>query len=118
MMPLATKDAYPGMSKNVREQVARTLREFEPEPRGRAKMYQKPYPNFFDTVSYPRGFRVPKFVKFAGEESKSTYKHIGQFLAQVSDYGITDVHKIRLFPLSLSSKHLGKLGAEISRLFL
>jgi hypothetical protein len=37
-----------------------------------------------------------------GEYSKTTYEHIGQFLAQVSDFGITDARKIRLFPLSLS----------------
>jgi hypothetical protein len=35
------------MSENVREQVARTLREFGLEPKGRAKTYQKPYPDFF-----------------------------------------------------------------------
>jgi hypothetical protein len=33
---------------------------------------------------------------------KTTYEHVGQFLAQISKFGITDVHKIRLFPLSLS----------------
>jgi hypothetical protein len=44
---------------------------------------------------------VPEFVRLTEEDSRTTYKHIGQFLAQVSDYGITDVHKIRLFPLSL-----------------
>lgn len=43
------------------------------------------------------------FVKFTSEDSKTTYEHVGQFLAQVNDFGITDVHKIRLFPLSLSS---------------
>jgi hypothetical protein len=30
------------------------------------------------------------------------YEHIGQFLAQVNDVGITDVHKIRMFPLPLT----------------
>jgi hypothetical protein len=30
------------------------------------------------------------------------YEHIGQFLAQVNDMGITDVHKIRMFALSLT----------------
>jgi hypothetical protein len=53
-------------------------------------------------MPYPRGFRVPDFDKFTGEDSKTTYEHIRQFLAQISDYGITDVHQIRLFPLSLS----------------
>jgi hypothetical protein len=30
------------------------------------------------------------------------YEHIGQFHAQVNDVGITNVHKIRMFPLSLT----------------
>jgi hypothetical protein len=46
---------------------------------------------------------VLDFVKFTSEDSKTTYEHVGQFPEQVSDFGITDVHKIRLFPLSLSS---------------
>jgi hypothetical protein len=100
--PLAIGDVYLGMSENVRKQVARTLREFRLEPKGRAKTYQKPYPEFFDTIPYPKGFRVLEFTRFTGEDSMTTYEHIGQFLAQVSDYGITDMHKIRLFPLSLS----------------
>jgi hypothetical protein len=98
---LAMDGVYLGKSENVREQVARMLREFRLEPKGRARMYQKPYPVFFDTVPYPRGFRVPEFVRFTGEDSRTTDEHIGQFLVQVSHFGITDMHKIRLFPLSL-----------------
>jgi hypothetical protein len=82
--------------------VARTLREFGLEPKGRPKTYQKPYLEVFDSISYLRGFQVPEFARFIEEDSRTTYEHIGQFLMQVSDYGITDVHKIRLFPLSLS----------------
>jgi hypothetical protein len=69
------------MLDGVREQVTHTLREFGFAPRGRAKAYKKPYPKYFDTVPYPRGFRVPDFVKFTGEDARTTYKHIGQFLA-------------------------------------
>jgi hypothetical protein len=36
------------------------------------------------------------------DDAKTTYEHIGQFLAQVNGVGITDVHKIRMFPLSLT----------------
>jgi hypothetical protein len=99
----AAGGACASMFKNVRDHVARTLREFGLEPKGRARTYQKLYPEFFDVVAYPRGFRVPDFIKFTGEDSKTTYEHIRQFLAQVSDFGINDMHKIRLFPLSLSS---------------
>jgi hypothetical protein len=56
------------MSDNVREQVTRTLREFRLEPKGCLRTYQKPYPEFFDNVSYPRGFQVPDFTKFTGSD--------------------------------------------------
>jgi hypothetical protein len=75
--PLAIGDVYLGMSENVRKQVARTLREFRLEPKGRAKTYQKPYPEFFDTIPYPKGFRVLEFTRFTGEDSMTTYEHIG-----------------------------------------
>jgi hypothetical protein len=53
------------------------LREFRLEPKGRARTYKKLYLKFFDTVPYPRNFGVPSFVKFTGEDSKTTYEHVG-----------------------------------------
>jgi hypothetical protein len=53
-------------------------------------------------IPYPWGFRVPDLAKFTGDDAKSIYERIGQFLAQVNDVGITDVHKIRMFPLSFN----------------
>ena len=53
-------------------------------------------------IPYPRGFRVPDLAKFTGDDAKTTYEHIGQFLAQVNDVGITIMPKIGLFPLSLT----------------
>jgi hypothetical protein len=42
-------------------------------------------------------------VKFTGDDSRTTYEHIGQCLvAQINDIGINGVHRVRLFPLSLS----------------
>jgi hypothetical protein len=86
----------------VRDQITRTLREFGFTPKGRAMSYQKQHPEYFDTIPYPRGFWVPDLAKFIGDDAKTTYEHIGQFLAQVNNVGITDVHKIRMFPLSLT----------------
>jgi hypothetical protein len=54
-------------------------------------------------IPYPQGFQVPDLDKFMGDDTKTIYEHIGQFLAQVNDVGITDVHKIRMFPLSLTA---------------
>jgi hypothetical protein len=90
------------MNERVRDQIARTLRKFGCIPKGQARSYKKTYPEYFDTIPYPWGFRVPDLAKFTGDDAKTTYEHIGQFLAQVNDMGITDVHKIRMFPLSLT----------------
>jgi hypothetical protein len=78
------------------------LREFRFTPKGRARSYKKPYPEYFDTIPYPRCFRVLDLDKFMGDDAKTMYEHIGQFCAQVNDVGITDVDKIRMFPLSLT----------------
>jgi hypothetical protein len=86
----------------VRDQIARTLREFGFTPKGQARSYQKSYLEYFDTIPYPRGFWVLDLANFMGDDAKTTYEHIWQFLAQVNDMGITDVHKIRMFPSSLT----------------
>jgi hypothetical protein len=85
---------------HVREQVSRTLRELEFAACGCAKSYRKSYSEFFDSVPYPRGFWVPDFVKFTREDSRTTYE--GHYLAQMSDVGINDMHRVKFFPLSLT----------------
>jgi hypothetical protein len=90
------------MTNGVREQIARTMREFSFTPKGYARVYQKPYLEYFNTIPYSQGFRVPDFTKFTDDDKKTTYEHVGQSLAQINDASITDAHKIRLFPLSLS----------------
>jgi hypothetical protein len=64
----------------VRVQTARTLSEFGFRPKGQARSYQKPYPEYFDMIPYPPGFQVPDLAKFMGDDAKTTYEHIGQFL--------------------------------------
>jgi hypothetical protein len=91
-----------GTPDGVRDHVTRTLRELGFAPRVGAKAYHKPYPEYFDTVPYPRVFRDPYFVKFTVDDSRTTYDHIGQYLAQINNVGINDIHRVRLFSLSLS----------------
>jgi hypothetical protein len=69
------------MTDGVREQIARTMREFNFMPKGCARVYQKPYPEYFDTIPYLRGFRVSDFAKFIDDDNRTTYEHVGQFLA-------------------------------------
>jgi hypothetical protein len=91
-----------GDNEGVGDQIARTLWEFRFTPRGRARSYQKACPEYFDTIPYSWGFQVPDLAKFTRDDAKIMYEHIGQFLAQVNNVGVTDVHKIRMSPLSLT----------------
>ena len=63
---------------------------------------KKLYPMSFDTVTYPTGFRLPEFVKFNGDDSKSTFEHINQYLAQLGEAGSINELKVCLFSLSLT----------------
>jgi hypothetical protein len=52
-----------GDNEGVRDQITRTIWEFGFTLDGRARSYQKPYPEYFDTNPYPRGFWVPDLAK-------------------------------------------------------
>jgi len=60
------------------------------------------YPIFFDSVQYPAGFRLADFINFNGEDNKSTFEHISQYLIQLGEAGSISELKVRLFSLSLT----------------
>jgi hypothetical protein len=68
----------------VRVQITKTLREFGFTPKGQARSYQNPYPEYFDTTPYPRGFQVPDLAKFMGDDAKTLYEHMGSFLHKLT----------------------------------
>ena len=43
---------------------------------GRSRLYQKPYVDAFDLISYPASWRVSDFVKFSGDDNRSTWEPI------------------------------------------
>jgi hypothetical protein len=71
MPPRAT--AVPGVDpNNLTNQFAIiSCESFDIEPRGRGRFYQKPYPDYFDQLPYHRGYRVPEFSKYSGEDGKT-----------------------------------------------
>jgi hypothetical protein len=75
---------------------------FTIEPKGRWHVYKKPYPDYYDQLPYPRGYRVPEFSKFSGEDGKTTLEHVGQFILQCGEASANEALKLRIFPLSLS----------------
>src|SRR6266542_4492741 len=72
------------------------------KPKPGSRIYQKPYPKYFDYVPYPQGYKVPDFAKFNGIDSKSTWEHVSQYLAQLGEASSNDPLKVCLFPLSLT----------------
>jgi hypothetical protein len=84
--------------------LATILREsFSIEPKGRGHIYQKSYPDYYDQLPYPRGYRVSEFSKFSGKDGKTTLEHVGQFISQCGEASANDTLKLIMFPLSLSS---------------
>jgi hypothetical protein len=69
---------------------------------GRNRLYQKPYAHAFDLVPYPTSWCVSDFVKFSGDDNRSTWKHISQYIAQLGEVGSSNSLPIHLFSLSLT----------------
>jgi hypothetical protein len=44
----------------------------------------------------------PDFVKFNGDDNRTTWEHVSQYLAQLGKVGLIDALKVRLFSLSLT----------------
>ena len=42
---------------------------------------RKPYPESFDSIPYPQSFKVPEFIQFTGEDSRTTWEHASEFNA-------------------------------------
>jgi hypothetical protein len=83
---------------NLTNQLVTILREsFNIELKGRGHVYQKPYPDYYDQLPYPRGYRVPEFAKFSGEDDKSTLEHVGQFILQCGEASANATLKLRMF---------------------
>jgi hypothetical protein len=103
-MTLARATTEPGTDPNtLTNQLATILQEsFDIEPQGRGCVYQKPYPNYYNQLPYPRVYRVTEFSKFSGEDGKTTLEHVGQFILQCGEASANDALKLRMFLLSLS----------------
>jgi len=69
---------------------------------GKNRLYQRPYPDAFDLVPYPTGWRVPDFIKFSGDDNRSTWEHISQYVAQLSEASSSNSPRVHLFSLSLT----------------
>ena len=69
---------------------------------GTSRLYQKSYPAEFDFISYLAGWRVPEFTKFNGDDSRTTWEHVSQYIFQLGEASFNDALCVRLFSLSLT----------------
>jgi hypothetical protein len=94
MMPAQATGEPCADSNNLMTQLATILREsFGIEPKGQGHVYQKPYPDYYDQLPYPRGCRVPGFSKFSGENGKITLGHVSQVILQCGESSANDALK-------------------------
>jgi hypothetical protein len=90
-------------SGSTKDEVIKIFRQtFGIDLKDRCRSYQRPYPDEYEYVAYPQGFKIPEFVKFISDDSKTTLEHIAQFIIQYGEASTSDIYKLRLFPLSLS----------------
>nr|AAX95230.1 retrotransposon protein, putative, Ty3-gypsy sub-class [Oryza sativa Japonica Group] len=64
---------------NMEELTSIIIRDkFGIEAMDRAREYQKSYPDYYDNIPYPRGYRVPEFTNFSGEDSRTTWEYVAE----------------------------------------
>ena len=69
---------------------------------GTTHLYQKPYSAEFDFVSFPAGWRVSEFTKFNGDDSRTTWEYVSQYILQLGEASFNDALRVHLFSLSLT----------------
>jgi len=69
---------------------------------GTTRLYQYPYPAEFDFTPFPAGWHIPKFTKFNGDDSRTTWEHVSQYVLQLGEASFNDALHVRLFSLSLT----------------
>jgi len=46
-----------------------------------------------------RGYKIPKFTKFAGDTSESTIEHIARYLTEARDLANDENLRLKFFPI-------------------
>ena len=68
-------------SGSIKDEVIKIFRQtFVIDPKGRCRSYKRSYPDEYEHVAYPQGFKIPEFINFTGDDSRTTLEHIGQFI--------------------------------------
>ena len=67
-----------------------------------ATKFYNPYPEAIDKENpYPRGYRIPEFSIFSGEDGLPTLEHVAKFIVQcgeLANYEISPISNSSYFP--------------------
>jgi hypothetical protein len=97
-----TGSKYEADFAKLKEDLANMIKTKLGEDMGKSRLYQKPYSDDFDLVSYPTDWHVPDFIKFSGEDNRTTWEHISQYVAQLGEASSSNALRVCLFSLSLT----------------
>lgn len=64
--------------------------------------YTSPLTEYVWQTELPRGWKVPKFTKFAGDATNSAVEHITQYMGESGDITNNENLRLRFFPSSLT----------------
>ncbi|XP_050878858.1 uncharacterized protein LOC127082675 [Lathyrus oleraceus] len=64
--------------------------------------YSSPFPDFVLQIKLPRGWKVPKFTKFAGDTEGFTVEHVSRYQTKVGDIANNEDLKLKYFLSSLT----------------
>jgi hypothetical protein len=98
-MPTTIQEVIDRFNANLAKQMKD---DYGIEVKNKNLSYRKPYSSNFGSVTYPIGWHCPEFVKFNGDDSKTTWDHVSQYLAQLGEASATEEIRHCLFSLSLT----------------
>jgi hypothetical protein len=95
----------PVQGQDLRDTIFEVLNQAFPGQRRTPRHpYRKPYPERIDREGWPRGFKIPDFTMFLGEDEKTALEHISRFTVQCGEYSNNGNGKLRMFPNSLTGQ--------------
>ena len=86
----------------MKEDLADMLKEKLGFVAGKSRLYRRSYVDAFDLIPYPTGWCVLDFFKFSGDNNRSTWDHISQYIAQLGEVCSSKSLRVRMFFLSLT----------------
>lgn len=87
---------------NLENIVERIMVRNEANPGLRRPNFTSPLANYVLQAELPRGWKFPKFTKFAGETKESTIEHVARYQTEAGDLANNEDLKMKYFPSSLT----------------